>query len=227
MRIQEKGLWSRDGVAIRPKLLRMGVMDKIKHPQVRSVCLSVLAEKKLNLLDKKVTAIQEKSAFYSVDLNQQINEINDQINKLREALAGRVSEEINELNKKKSFFIEKLIEKKKLKFDKKENLEQIEEKIIREAEIICCTLNSAGSEKLDRIEHSVEAIIIDEAAQATEPTTLIPMRFKANKIILVGDPMQLPATTFGRHSNSSGYNRSLFEVGVLLICRGLSRMDYQ
>jgi senataxin len=36
--------------------------------------------------------------------------------------------------------------------------------ILDEAEIICCTLSSSGSEKLDRFVGQIEILIIDEAA---------------------------------------------------------------
>lgn len=37
------------------------------------------------------------------------------------------------------------------------------------------------------------------------------MQLSINKVILIGDPKQLPATTFSPDSNKTLYNRSLFE----------------
>lgn len=59
---------------------------------------------------------------------------------------------------------------------------------MEEAEIICTTLASAGSEKLERFRGFVDELIIDEAAQCTEPTNIIPLRLGMQKIILIGDP---------------------------------------
>lgn len=36
--------------------------------------------------------------------------------------------------------------------------------ILVESEIICCTLNSSASDKLDLIRNEIECLIIDEAA---------------------------------------------------------------
>lgn len=47
--------------------------------------------------------------------------------------------------------------------------------------------------------------------KCTEPTNIIPLRLGVKKMILVGDPKQLPATTFSQISNQTLYNRSLFE----------------
>lgn len=54
-------------------------------------------------------------------------------------------------------------------------------------------------------------LIIDEAAQATEPNTLIPLQYGVSKLVLIGDHKQLPPTTLHPSSKSTKYNRSLFE----------------
>lgn len=37
------------------------------------------------------------------------------------------------------------------------------------------------------------------------------MKYGPKKVILIGDPKQLPATTFSKDSEITKYNRSLFE----------------
>jgi senataxin len=54
--------------------------------------------------------------------------------------------------------------------------------------------------------------LTDEAAQAVEPSTLIPLKYNPQTTILVGDPCQLPATVFSRVSKSKNYEQSLFQV---------------
>lgn len=54
-------------------------------------------------------------------------------------------------------------------------------------------------------------MIIDEAGQCTEPNLMISLQLNVPKILLIGDPCQLPATTFSPDSNVTLYNRSLFE----------------
>ena len=53
--------------------------------------------------------------------------------------------------------------------------------------------------------------IIDEAAQSTEPSALIPLRFGCRRLVLVGDPRQLPATVLSRAADRAGLGVSLFE----------------
>lgn len=88
---------------------------------------------------------------------------------------------------------------------------QAEKAIISESSIICCTLSMAGSAKLSTFVNQFDYLIIDEACQSTEPSTLIPFQHAPKRIILVGDQKQLPATTFSGNSEKTGYCRSLFE----------------
>ena len=56
--------------------------------------------------------------------------------------------------------------------------------------------------------------LLDEAAQAVEPSTLIPMKYNPKSVVLVGDPCQLPATVFSRTAKDLKYDQSLFQVGI-------------
>lgn len=69
----------------------------------------------------------------------------------------------------------------------------------------------AGSSKLDSFRDRFEYLIIDEACQSTEPSTMIPFVHAPKRVILVGDQKQLPATTFSGNSEQTGYCKSLFE----------------
>ena len=50
-----------------------------------------------------------------------------------------------------------------------------------------------------------------QASQCTELDVLVPLRYRASKLILVGDPLQLPATIYSRQAERQGYGQSLFE----------------
>lgn len=78
--------------------------------------------------------------------------------------------------------------------------QQYEQKLIRSADLICCTLSAAGMSLLRSraglaaSERLFDTVLIDEAAQALEPESLIALQHDARRCILVGDPRQLPAT---------------------------------
>nr|XP_034967890.1 LOW QUALITY PROTEIN: protein ZGRF1 [Zootoca vivipara] len=56
-------------------------------------------------------------------------------------------------------------------------------------------------------------VILDECSQMTEPASLLPIaRFECEKLILVGDPKQLPPTIQGSESaHSNGLEQTLFD----------------
>ncbi|KAG5725196.1 DNA polymerase alpha-associated DNA helicase A [Termitomyces sp. T112] len=63
--------------------------------------------------------------------------------------------------------------------------------VLSESQIVLATCHSAGGRQL--LDHDFDVLIIDEATQALEAVCWIPI-FKAKKLILAGDPMQLPPT---------------------------------
>ncbi|KZT00181.1 P-loop containing nucleoside triphosphate hydrolase protein [Laetiporus sulphureus 93-53] len=65
------------------------------------------------------------------------------------------------------------------------------ESVLSESQVVLATCHSAGNRQLQK--HHFDVVIIDEATQALEAVCWIPI-FKAKKLILAGDPMQLPPT---------------------------------
>lgn len=86
----------------------------------------------------------------------------------------------------------------------------IEQSIIQEAHLVMTTLNSVGLSSLD--DAQFHTVIVDEAGQCVEPSVLIPLsRVNCKRVVLVGDPMQLPATLFSCAVRQCGYDTSLLE----------------
>ncbi|KAI0362103.1 P-loop containing nucleoside triphosphate hydrolase protein [Trametes cingulata] len=65
------------------------------------------------------------------------------------------------------------------------------ESVLKESQVVLATCHSSGGRQLRS--QSFDVVIIDEATQALEAVCWIPI-FKAQKLILAGDPMQLPPT---------------------------------
>ena len=59
--------------------------------------------------------------------------------------------------------------------------------------------------------HGFDTVVIDEAAQAIELETLIPLKYNCVRCILLGDELQLPATVFSRLATAYGWQRSFFQ----------------
>lgn len=62
---------------------------------------------------------------------------------------------------------------------------QAEDEILKNADVICTTCVSAFDRRLKHF--TFKQVLIDEATQATEPETLIPLLGGAKHVILVGD----------------------------------------
>ncbi|XP_071712086.1 uncharacterized protein [Rutidosis leptorrhynchoides] len=105
---------------------------------------------------------------------------------------------------------------------------KLRKSILREAEIVITTLSGCGGDLYtvcceSMLTHKFspssesslfDAVVIDEAAQALEPATLIPLQLlksKGSKSIMVGDPKQLPATVLSDVASKYLYQCSMFE----------------
>ncbi|KAF8115211.1 hypothetical protein N665_0029s0054 [Sinapis alba] len=91
------------------------------------------------------------------------------------------------------------------------DVDSIRTSILDEAAIVFATLSFSGSALLAKSNRGFDVVIIDEAAQAVEPATLIPLATKCKQVFLVGDPKQLPATVISTVAQDSGYGTSMFE----------------
>ncbi|KAI9094369.1 hypothetical protein DFS34DRAFT_247146 [Phlyctochytrium arcticum] len=90
--------------------------------------------------------------------------------------------------------------------------------VLRHAKLFFSTISSCGRGVFMSAMSTVEAksaeriLIVDEAAQAMEVSTLIPLTVvDPDKLILVGDDKQLPAIVTSQTARDYGLGRSLFE----------------
>ncbi|XP_074066945.1 putative helicase senataxin isoform X1 [Macrotis lagotis] len=86
--------------------------------------------------------------------------------------------------------------------------------IILESHIICCTLSTSGGFLLESAFRRqgyapFSCVIVDEAGQSCEIETLTPFIHRCNKLILVGDPKQLPPTVISVKAQELGYDQSM------------------
>jgi ATP-dependent RNA/DNA helicase IGHMBP2 len=86
------------------------------------------------------------------------------------------------------------------------------EQILDSAHVITCTLVGAAHPVLDN--RKFRTVVIDEAAQALEPATWIPI-LKASRVVLAGDPFQLPPTVKSMEAQRGGLTTTLIEKAIL------------
>lgn len=119
-------------------------------------------------------------------------------------------EQVNVLLHK--YCLDTLVEKVEKKFQKVSKHE-----IMSEANIILSTLSSSHSSAMQIFrkissKYAIRCLIVDEASQCVEPELLMPLIYPSiSKVILIGDPKQLPATVISQKASKFHYERSLFE----------------
>ncbi|XP_035228434.1 uncharacterized protein LOC118200583 [Stegodyphus dumicola] len=90
------------------------------------------------------------------------------------------------------------------------------QKVLTESKIVLSTLGSCGQSILHMTfkpnpRSFFSCCIVDEATQCTELEMLQPLLFQMDKLILVGDHQQLPATVNSKLAVEYGFERSMFE----------------
>ena len=86
--------------------------------------------------------------------------------------------------------------------------ERLIEQILDAAQVITCTLVGAAHPVLEN--RKFRTVVVDEAAQALEPATWIPIS-KASRVVLTGDPHQLPPTVKSMEAARKGLGITLME----------------
>ncbi|MGB1588782.1 MAG: AAA domain-containing protein [Candidatus Poseidoniaceae archaeon] len=92
-------------------------------------------------------------------------------------------------------------------------IRDLESRIINDvlsgAEVLCTTNIGAGHFTLESRKFPI--VLIDEATQASEPSSLVPIVKGARQLILVGDHRQLPPTVISQTAEDGGLNIPMFE----------------
>jgi len=89
--------------------------------------------------------------------------------------------------------------------------EDVWQEILGSANLVFCTLASSGASILKKSIRTINDLIVDEAAAATEPEMYIPFQYRPERLLAVGDPKQLPATVLSQVAEDRGMSRSLHE----------------
>lgn len=235
-RLAEEGVWRTDGCRKPPALVRMGRSDQT-HASVLALHVDALAEQ-LAGQHKGSSMRSEKDQ----KTRQQLEEWNEEYNRLSkkvEEVERKNDEEVEEGEaqqgpnsslsaaevrglKDRCRLLWGRIQagERELRQGNKEldrQKKEVRQAVVKAAEVVACTLSSAGGDLVGMWPpgHAplFDALVIDEAAQALEPSALIPFSLlkPSSKIVLVGDPRQLPPTVLSREAEAAALAQSLFE----------------
>ncbi|XP_008551661.1 uncharacterized protein LOC103574088 [Microplitis demolitor] len=191
------------------KMVRVG-NAKSMHPRVHDISISELASRSLSKAPGDTSGEIEKSR------------LNTEIVRLRATLesAENIPEgERIKLKKKYDDYITQigLLENcKQIRQKNNEKQYHQEKKLLATADVITCTLSSCYTTLMESTfgkrsdDKKISICIVDEATQCCEPEALIPLMLGVVKLVLVGDPQQLPATVLSSKAKDLKYDKSLF-----------------
>jgi senataxin len=211
------------------RVVRLGAKNAI-NINVQDISLDALVEKKLD-------SDPNRSKADSKGTSMEISALRRDIGSLKQAMAlkqqeGRsihdnlarkqaLNDEISQLRSRKmslSKQLDNLIDKDR---SETRTLDALRRKtrveVINEADVVCSTLSGAGHELLAQFDF--EMVIIDEAAQAIELSSLIPLKYRSNRCVMVGDPQQLPPTVLSQEVNRLSSVSFVSYVSTLLYLR--------
>ncbi|TFK27976.1 hypothetical protein FA15DRAFT_612773 [Coprinopsis marcescibilis] len=201
-------------------ILRIGPESKMNAP-VKVISMDALVRRKIaNKTGNQGSSLEElnrqiKAMYLEMDsLKRLREEVLKELADLQDNFSRKTSleGEAQSLGMKRRNLATKLNELKDRVKSENRNLDglrrQMRREVIQEADVVCSTLSGSGHDSL--IEEQFEMVIIDEAAQAIELSSLIPLKYNSTRCIMVGDPQQLPPTVISQEATRRNYNQSLF-----------------
>ena len=87
---------------------------------------------------------------------------------------------------------------------------QLEAHVLNSTHVVLTTLGSSGCRAMEAAS-KFKVVVVDEAAQSSEVSSLVALQHGSSHAIMVGDPQQLPATIFSVSGKTTKYDRSLFQ----------------
>ncbi|ORX41915.1 P-loop containing nucleoside triphosphate hydrolase protein, partial [Piromyces finnis] len=164
-------------------------------------------------LAKNLVYFQRKMATIMEDLNKEY-EIFIKTGKIDQDSVNFLSNELKLAESRKSAYLKDYIQCLRT-IDNNLNLSKIiinsKHKVFEQVNVVLTTLSISTQSALIDYWDNYSTIIIDEAGQASELTTLIPLQHRIKHAILIGDPNQLPPTIISKVAQDYLYEQSLFK----------------
>lgn len=209
------GIQSYDGRIFKPSVVRLGRSDAV-NSNVQEFTLEELVDKKLESVDNKSNNV------YDGKLRETQNEQLAEREGLRKTLNNCQSTQESDILKAKIADLTRKIKTTGHDLDRqRENVKvnirrrdierrRFQNEIIRGSNVVCTTLSGSAHQVLLSLGMYFETVVIDEAAQSVELSSLIPLKYGCKQCIMVGDPNQLPPTVLSLEAAKFKYNESLF-----------------
>jgi len=190
----KEGVYGPTGRKVVPSVVRMGA-DAAINISAKDISLDTLIDIKLNSTDgdTKKSSIGSELAALRVEIQfirtlkerkqAEMGSITDNA-----ARVFAIEQEIKALNTKHMNLSQQLDRMEDQEKSRNDSLDAVRRKarqeVLEEADVICSTLSGAGHELLDQFDFKM--VIIDEACQSIEISSLIPLKYRCQRCVMVG-----------------------------------------
>jgi senataxin len=211
------GFKQSDNMIYWPGIIRLAAVDALIPSDMKPILIQTKICSLLSLSETEWSRLYSQCYYNILALNQQI-----QNNNLRETVIEKIDQYIQSVEARdrdvadlgrlelvrtkytSEFYLEKNASISKLYVE-------LETSFVDEAEIVFTTLALCGRHTFRSISRTFDLLLIDEAAQANELTTLIPLTLGIKHCLLIGDNFQLPSTVISKLAKIAKFDRSLFQ----------------
>ncbi|KAI8987866.1 hypothetical protein BDF20DRAFT_910411 [Mycotypha africana] len=208
---------------LKPNVVRVGVSDSV-NASVKDRILDKLIEDEMNSFDSDENGGGGTKWSAKLDeIHQDIRNIQIQLDQVDREITQSGSDmvQMSLLRDKRKTLAQKLTKARILLKDTHQDQKnygremevsriRARQKVLSNADVVCATLSGSGHDMLTSMGITFETVIVDEAAQSIEISSLIPLKFDTQRCILVGDPNQLPPTVMSPLAARFDYQQSLF-----------------
>jgi len=164
-------------------------------------------------LAKNLVYYQRKMSVIMDDLNKEY-EIFIRTGKIDQDSVNFLTNELKQAEIRKSTYLKEYIQCLR-NIDSSVNLTKIimnsKHRVFEQVSVVLTTLSISTQSALIDYWDNYSTVIIDEAGQASELTTLIPLQHRIKHAVLIGDPNQLPPTIISKVAQEFLYEQSLFQ----------------
>lgn len=181
-----------------PKVVRLGNV-KAMNASVRDVSLEYLIEQKMNAnpqlnnpkdAGSEIARLRAELENLKKTRQQKFDELSQVHDNTAKTFA--LEEDVKKLNKAKAALthqIDKLRDQQKSDSRTMDaTRRRFRSEVLQDADVICSTLSGSAYEYLEQLDF--ELVVIDEAAQAIELSSLIPLKYNCKHCVMVGGKLQ-------------------------------------
>lgn len=214
------GVYNKEGTLFKPNIVRVGRSDAV-NAAIKNFTLEELVDKQVSQknyefsknpeLEKKFNEAVHKRRELRAKLDAENGTPTSSMS--TEDIANlqlqirELSKQLNELGRDRDLMRERnSVNYRNRDLDRR----NAQARTLAKSDIICSTLSGSAHDVLSSLGVKFDTVIIDEACQCTELSSIIPLRYGGKRCIMVGDPNQLPPTVLSGAASSFKYNQSLF-----------------